>query len=158
MSSFNSINVAKLPIADAEELKEMLRDFEDLQGTSLVGKFFYNQQRNRLIGVKNLYASEVSYKADENIATKAIRITYQEAWQEARTDAIEAGYTDKIWNEEDYLQVPCGEVVQIKEFNSSDEYFEVWIEGAWINSHPEAEALIARRFNLEGTDFNFICL
>ena len=146
------VKVQKIASADNEILMETMRENGRLQENPQVGMFWYNPARNRLVGVYSAYASELSFNAK---GRKTMQVLHHKVWQDVREDAIENGSIDKIWEEEDYTQVPRGRIFQIEVPNSNAEYFEVLV-GSWIKEYPQAVDLILKRFNLEHSDYQFI--
>ena len=144
--------VQKISTADNEILMETMRENGRSLDNPQVGMFWYNPQRNRLVGVYSAYASELSFNAK---GRKTMQVLHHKVWPDVREDAIANGSNDKIWREEDYTQVPRGRIFQIEVPGSDAEYFEILV-GSWINEYPQAADLIIKRFNLELSDFQFI--
>ena len=138
--------------ADNDILMETMRENGQLQDKPKVGMFWYNPERNILVGVHSAHASELSFNAK---GRKTMQVLHHKVWPDVREDAIAIGSNDKIWGEEDYTQVPRGRIFQIETSDPSTEYFEVLV-GSWINEYPQAVELIVKRFNLAHSDFQFI--
>ena len=142
--------ITSISSADNDILMEAMRDHVDTQEESKVGIFWYNPERNRLAGVSSVYAAELSY--NEN-GRKTLRTLHHTAWPKLRGNAILDGSNDKIWQEEDYTQVPRGRVFQIDRAGKAS--FEVLV-GSWIHEYPQAAQLIVDEFNLKDGEFHFV--
>ena len=135
---------------DNDILMEAMRDTVDTQDEPKVGIFWYNPERNRLIGVSSVYASDLSYNAK---GRKTLHTLHHTAWPKLRENAILDGSKDTIWKEEDYTQVPRGRVFQIDRMGTAS--FEVLV-GSWIHEYPQAARLIIDEFNLKEGEFDFV--
>ena len=133
-------------------LMETMRDNVALQHEPKVGMFWFNPERNRLIGVSEAFASELPFNSK---GRKTVRVLHHTAWPGVREDALASGSTDAIYREEDYTRAPRGRVFQIEVPGSDVAYFEVLV-GSWIFEHPAAKKLIIDRFNLAQAEFEFI--
>jgi len=141
--------VKRIAENDNDILMEMMRDTVDLQHGPKVGMFWYNPERDILVGVHSAFVSEFPFNAK---GRKTVQTLHHTAWPSVRKSAIALGSPDKIWEEEDYTLVPRGCIFQIEVPGSNEEYFEVLI-GSWINDYPNAKALIVEEFNLRDADF-----
>ena len=135
---------------DNDILMEAMRDTIDTQDEPKVGIFWYNPERNRLVGVSSVYAADLSYNAKGRKTLRTLRHT---AWLKIRKNAILDDSNDKIWLEEDYTQVPRGRVFQIDRTGTAS--FEVLV-GSWIHEYPQAAQLIVDEFNLKEDEFYFV--
>lgn len=142
----------KITADDNELLMETMRENADYQDAPKVGMFWYNPERNRLVGIRSAYADDLSFNSK---GRKTVRDLHHKVWSKVRTDAIADGSSDAIWYEEDYTQVPRGRVFQIEVPDSDAEYFEILV-GSWINRYPQAMQLILDEFNLAGTEYQFV--
>jgi len=142
--------VTQISSADNKLLMEAMHDTVDLQDEPKVGLFWYNPERNRLVGVFSVHASDLSYNAK---GRKTLRTLHHTSWQKVRENAILDGSNDKIWQEEDYTQIPRGRVFQIDRMGTAS--FEVLV-GSWIHEYPQAARLIIEEFNLKEGEFDFV--
>jgi len=135
-----------------EILMDTMRANIDSQERPKVGMFWYNPERNRLIGIRSAFAHDLSFNAK---GRKTVSDLHAKVWDDVREDAVANGSADIIWQEEDYTQVPRGRVFQIQVPDSAAEYFEVLV-GSWINDFPDAIQSIIKAFNLNEADYQFI--
>jgi hypothetical protein len=144
--------VKKITAEEHETLIETMRDNVDSQDKPKVGIFWYNPQRNRLVGIQSAYADELPFNAK---GRKTVMALHHTTWPDVREDALANGSQDAIWQEEDYTMVPRGRVFQVAIPNSDAAYFEI-LAGSWLNDYPDAKALILKVFNLDEAEFDFI--
>jgi len=135
-----------------EVLYDTMRANVSMQKRPKVGMFWFNPQRNRLVGVHSAFAHDLSFNSK---GRKTVSDLHHTAWEGVREDAVANGSADDIWQEADYTQVPRGRVFQIQVPDSDAEYFEVLL-GKWIHEYPDAKQLIVKAFNLEQSEFAFI--
>ena len=133
-------------------LMATMRDGAGSQDSPKVGIFWYNPERNRLVGVRSAYAKELAFNPR---GRKTLTVLHHTEWPSVREDAIANGSTDEIWTEEDYTQVPRGRVFQTALPGSDAEYFEVLV-GSWLRQYPQAGELIRDQFNLRHADHDII--
>ena len=136
--------------AQNEALMETMRETVDAQHDPKVGMFWFNAQRDILVGVHSVYASELPFN---DKGRKTVQVLHHTAWPGVRKAAIAIGSPDGIWNEEDYTQVPRGRVFEIEVPNGRQ--FDILV-GSWLEEHPRTAELIVEEFNLRGVPFQFI--
>jgi len=137
---------------ESEILFDTMRDNLDSQTRPKVGMFWFNPERNRLVGVRSAFAHDLAFNSK---GRKTVSDLHHTVWDDVREEALDNGSSDKIWGETDYTQVPRGRVFQIKVQDSGVEYFEILL-GKWIHDYPQAAKLILKKFNLEGAEHEFI--
>ena len=155
MNIINGQNPQPIRTSTEEESKVLFDTMRDNVGSHnqpKVGMFWYNPERNRLVGIRSVFARDLAFNPK---GRKTVRDLHHTAWDEVREDALANGSTDKIWYEEDYTQVPRGRVFQMEVPGSDTEYFEILI-GKWIHEYPDAVKLILKAFNLEKSEYEFI--
>ena len=143
--------IKKTTSEEHEILMQSMRDNREMQNGPKVGMFWYNPERNRLVGVRSMFASELRFNEK---GRKSVKIWHHTTWPEVREEALALGSTDAIWQEEDYTMVPRGRVFQLEVPNSDAEYYEIYV-GSWIYKYPDAKQLIVTAFNLENSDYTF---
>ena len=128
---------------ESEILFDTMRDSVGSHNQPKVGMFWYNPERNRLVGVRSVFAGDLAFNSK---GRKTVRDLHHTTWDEIREDALAGGSTDKIWDEKDYTMIPRGRVFQIEVPDSDTEYFEILV-GNWIYKYPDATRLILKAFN-----------
>jgi len=135
-----------------ELLMDTMRNGVDAQDGPKVGMFWYNPARNVLVGVHSAFASELPFN---NKGRKTLRVLHHTAWPGVRKAAKAIGSADRIWDEEDYTQVPRGCVFQIEVPGSDEAHFDILV-GSWADEYPQAMPLIVEEFNLANAKFQFV--
>jgi hypothetical protein len=137
---------------ESQILFDTMRDNMNSQTRPKVGMFWYNPQRDRLVGIRSAFAHELSFNSK---GRKTVSTLHHAIWDEVREDAIANGSSDKIFSEKDYTLVPRGRIFQISVPDSNEEYFEILI-GGWLREYPSAAELILKSFNLKQCEHEFI--
>ena len=137
-------------LAEHHEFMETMREGMVPENSAEVGLFWYNPERNRLVGVYSYPAMALPFNEK---GRKTLRKYHHLEWPSVREEALDNGAQDTIWQEEDYTQVPRGRVFEVQ--YGDEPYFEVMV-GQWINEYPSAKALILKRFKLDKNYTEFI--
>ena len=136
-----------------EALIETMRDTVGSQDEPKVGLFWYDPKQKCLTGVKDAYASELSFNAK---GRKTVKALHAKVWGEIRGAAIDSGIAQDLGGVlDEYTQVPRGRIFQVDRMGTGGPYFEVLV-GGWIHEYPEAAGIIVDQFNLGDADFDFI--
>jgi len=143
--------ISKITSDEHEVLMETMRENVSEQSAPKVGMFWYNPERNRLVGVREAYSSELEFNEK---GRKTVKALHNIVWNDVREDALADGSTDQIWKQTDYTMIPRGRIFQIEKPDKS-EYFEILV-GSWIEEHPKAMQVILNRFNLNNANYDFI--
>ena len=136
--------------ADYQDMMDTMREGMVPENSPEVGFFWYNPERDRLVGVTRYPAVGLPFNEKRR---KTVRKYHHLEWPVVREDAIANGSNDAIWQEEDYTQVPRGRVFEVQ--CEGAPYFEIMV-GAWINEYPSAKRLVLDAFHLRGTDYDFV--
>jgi len=140
----------KTTAAEHEILMNGMRTTKDAQNEPKVGLFWYNPERNVLVGVQSAFASELPFNSKGN---KTLKILHDTSWESVRQNAIAIGSTDEIWDEESYMMVPRGRVFQRAVPGSDAGYYRICV-GSWIRDYPRACELIVKAFNLGNSEYD----
>jgi|GEM_PF-1519074 hypothetical protein len=143
--------ITKITSDEHEVLMETMRENVSEQAAPKAGMFWLNPERNRLVGVREAYASELDFNEK---GRKTVKSLHNIVWNDVREDALAGESTDEIWQQTDYMVVPRGRIFQIEKPDKS-EYFEILV-GSWIEKHPDAMQVILDRFNLNNASYDFI--